>query len=351
MTINRSTISGGVISVLLIGGLVGFGNNSEAVQSESVVTPAVALASTQLTRDELKDSIKYDTDDGIKEAISEQRETMTSQLFSDEYKLIKDQNIVAETIENARVKAAKELKANPIEPEVKKLEHEVEAEKEDAKVATAEKPIYSAEDTKPEEPTVVCDPDTQWISAELPAYCIDKPVQPEPAVAQAVNSSLMDRWFGDRTGADLVATCNTNANAQDMMSRFTDQDQKVIACATMVFENGSFDHLTRGVCNPMYQEGGDYRRCVYADVNSAGLDVGLIQINTYYQQDRIRRLSGITCGFSSMEASKYFTDPCNQEMYAWLTVPANNITIAVDIHAESGWQPWYGYLHYVAPYL
>lgn len=144
-------------------------------------------------------------------------------------------------------------------------------------------------------------------------------------------------------GSVLIEKGKNNPNALKLWQAFADRfgaDIADIAIISLYYENSTYNTNTVGVCNPIHQINGDYRNCVYADLNSAGMDVGLKQINTFYQAERITKLGGQACNFID---SKDRRDPCNQKKIEWLLDINNNIKISLDIYQEQGFKPWYGY--------
>lgn len=185
----------------------------------------------------------------------------------------------------------------------------------------------------------------------------NEPVQVTQVVQQS--SSVRDRSFlmnngTYMTGAQIIDEAMGNDNARKLWDQFNLHFGGEVANKAIIalkFENGSYWERTTGVCNPIHWINGDYRNCAYPDMNSAGFDVGLKQINTFYQSggeahknlpSRFAKLGGPTCKFNTVAESKDRNHPCNQEIMNWLYNVDNNIHIAVDIYAESGFQPWYG---------
>jgi hypothetical protein len=107
----------------------------------------------------------------------------------------------------------------------------------------------------------------------------------------------------------------------------------------LMFKNGSLSPDTVGVCSPKYRIGGDYRNCNYADLNSAGMDVGVKQVNSFYQASRIKKFSKIDC---MPQNSRDRADECTKAIVDWLRVPENNLKIAMDLYDEQGFRPWVG---------
>jgi hypothetical protein len=144
-------------------------------------------------------------------------------------------------------------------------------------------------------------------------------------------------------GQYILNIVKGNPNGLKLWNAFNSEFGATVAdtaAISLYYENGTLKTDTVGVCNPIHQIGGDYRNCAYADMNSAGMDVGLKQINTFYQAKRITKLGGEPCTFRD---SKDRNDPCNQKKIAWLFNVDNNIKIALDIYREQGFRPWYGY--------
>jgi hypothetical protein len=183
-------------------------------------------------------------------------------------------------------------------------------------------------------------------------------VKPKAVIPKAIKEELptgskyLKTWFGKKTGQMHLDQCKTTEAGRKFLEAFAEYgiDNQLIACATLNNENGTHDLFTRGVCNEKYQEGGDYRRCVYADINSAGLDLGLFQINSYYQATRITKLAGqeYACKFTN---SRDWSDPCNKLKAEWLFDIDNQILIIKDIYNEQGFKPWSAYNSNVKPYL
>jgi hypothetical protein len=183
----------------------------------------------------------------------------------------------------------------------------------------------------------------------------DKPNLIGSIVAQATGnkSKYLNTVFGKnnkKTGQQHLDQCNSTEAGKTFLQAFAEYgaDDQVIACASLNYENGTHDLLTRGVCNAKYMENGDYRRCNYADINSAGFDIGLFQINTYYQAKTITRLGGPACNFVN---SRDWTDPCVKLKAEWLFDINNQIKIIKDIYSNQGFTPWVAYLINVKPFL
>lgn len=157
-------------------------------------------------------------------------------------------------------------------------------------------------------------------------------------------SRLFKLYSGEHVpGSVLIEKGKSNPNALKLWQAFADRfgaDIADIAIISLYYENSSYDTTTVGVCNPIHQINGNYKNCVYADLNTHGMDVGLKQINTFYQAERITKLGGEACNFVDSKDRK---DPCNQKKIAWLLDIDNNIKISLDIYAEQGFMPWYGY--------
>jgi hypothetical protein len=182
-------------------------------------------------------------------------------------------------------------------------------------------------------------------------------IEVTPVVQQS--SSVRDRSFlmNDgtyMTGAQIIDEAMGNTNARKLWDQFNLHFGGEVANNAIIslkFENGSYWERTTGVCDSIHWINGDYRNCAYPDMNSAGFDVGLKQINTFYQSggeswrglpSRFAKLGGPTCQFNSVAESKDRNHPCNQELMNWLYDVDNNIHMAIDIYAESGFCPWYG---------
>jgi hypothetical protein len=170
--------------------------------------------------------------------------------------------------------------------------------------------------------------------------------EPTPAPAQTQSNGVASRSYKlnngtHKSGADIISYVRSNPNGEKLYQSFLQisKEEADKSAITLFYENGTLWEKTVGVCNPIHWIGGDYRNCAYADINSNGLDVGLIQVNTWYQRHRIMRLSGINC---TIQATRDRNDPCNAQLIAWLHNVDNNILIAREIHSESGWTPWYG---------
>jgi hypothetical protein len=146
------------------------------------------------------------------------------------------------------------------------------------------------------------------------------------------------------TGQAILDMVKGNPNGLKLWQAFNDKFGTEVAdtaAISLYYENGTLKTDSIGVCTAKYMIGGDYRNCNYADMNSAGLDVGLKQINTFYQAKRITKLGGEACSFGD---SRDRNDPCNQKKLAWLLNVDNNIKIAIDIYQEQGnFDAWYGY--------
>lgn len=194
-----------------------------------------------------------------------------------------------------------------------------------------------------------------------PAPVVELPkakVEVKPIVAQ--NQSKIDRWkqttFGiknKQTGQQLLDRCNSNNNAKAIMQVFkTESDQaEVLSCFIMSYENWSFKADTVGVCNKKYQIGGDYRNCIFADINSNGMDVGLIQINSYFQSKNgnIAKSGGPDC-VPTISNGRDRSDPCNQEIIEWLSNPSNNAKVALRVWKTQGITAWHGANQNIIPF-
>jgi hypothetical protein len=170
---------------------------------------------------------------------------------------------------------------------------------------------------------------------------------------KTTESKYLKTMFGksrNKSGQQHLDQCKSTDAGRRFLQEFEEYgiDKQLIACVSLNYENGSHDLFTRGVCNAKYMEGGDYRRCNYADINSAGFDLGLFQINSFYQATRITKLGGPSCYFVN---SKDWTDPCNKAKGEWLFSLDNQIKIIKDIYNEQGFDPWVAYLKNVKPYL
>jgi hypothetical protein len=178
-------------------------------------------------------------------------------------------------------------------------------------------------------------------------------LKPEPKVEVAVASSpakastTTERSFKLNSGkyvkgSEILSWVKANPNGLKLWQAFNNKHGVEIADKagiSLFYENGTFKPDSIGVCSAKHMIGGDYRNCNYADLNSAGLDVGLKQINTFYQANRITKLGGEACTFGD---SRDRNDPCNQKKLNWLLNVENNIKIALDIYSEQGFSPWYG---------
>jgi hypothetical protein len=145
------------------------------------------------------------------------------------------------------------------------------------------------------------------------------------------------------TGQKILDMVKGNPNGLKLWQAFNHKFGTEIAdtaAISLYYENGTMKVDSIGVCNRKYMIKGDYRNCTYADMNSAGMDVGLKQINTFYQRKRIAKLSGINCKIGNSRDRK---DPCTAQLITWLINPDNNILIAIDIYQEQGFTPWYGW--------
>lgn len=182
-----------------------------------------------------------------------------------------------------------------------------------------------------------------WVDdrTELPK----EEVKAEPAKIKA--TSITDKSFKLNSGkfvkgSEILSWVKNNPNGLKLWQAFNDKHGVEVADKagiSLFYENGTFKPDSIGVCSAKYMIGGDYRNCNYADLNTAGLDVGLKQINTFYQAQRITKLGGESCTFGD---SRDRNDPCNQKKLNWLLNVDNNIKIALDIYAEQGFSPWYG---------
>ena len=180
-------------------------------------------------------------------------------------------------------------------------------------------------------------------------------VQPEKVVAiTKINkgSKYLAKQFGSKIGQKHMDQCNSTLAGRKFLEAFKSEgeDKQLIACAVLNNENGSHDLETRGVCSLKFMENGDYRRCVYSNINSAGIDLGLFQINSFYQAKRITKLAGpeYACTFQN---SKDWADPCNKKKAEWLFNIDNQLLIIKDIYKEQGFTPWVAYNKNVKPYL
>lgn len=171
---------------------------------------------------------------------------------------------------------------------------------------------------------------------------------PKPVVQAKASPNIETRQFRLNsgkyvTGKFILDIVKGNPNGLKLWQAFNDKYGQVIADTagiSLFYENGSLKVDSVGVCSKKYMIGGDYRNCNYADLNSAGFDAGLKQINTFYQRKRIEKLSGIKCQIVNSKDRK---DSCTAQYIGWLINPDNNIKIALDIYSEQGFTPWYGY--------
>ncbi len=167
------------------------------------------------------------------------------------------------------------------------------------------------------------------------------------AQVQPVKSSVLNRSYRRNNGTYITGNkikeyVIGNPNGRKFYEAFKNEFGEEIgnkAVITIYYENGTLWEKTVGVCSSKYQIGGDYRNCNYADINSAGMDVGLKQINTFYQRDRIAKLGGPKCTHGN---SRDRSDACNQKQIEWLHNLDNNLKISIDIYREQGFGPWYG---------
>lgn len=148
--------------------------------------------------------------------------------------------------------------------------------------------------------------------------------------------------------------CMSNANVKQFFTHFADisKDDRVLLCITMNFENGTYRTNTVGVCNKKYQIGGDYRNCNFADINSHGLDIGLIQVNSYFQtaNGNIQSLGGPDC-IPTIARGRDRSDPCNQRLIEWLSDVNNNAKVAKKVYHTQGLTAWSAFNKHVKPYL
>ena len=169
-----------------------------------------------------------------------------------------------------------------------------------------------------------------------------------------VESKYLQKWFFDRTGQMHMDECNTPVGRKfvDAFSEFG-MDAQVIACVTLNFENGKIngEYVTNAV-SPCWKTNtiqAKARSCDYASDNVAGIDAGLFMINTYFQYNRINKLSGLApCYFGD---SRNPHDPCNKPRVEWLHNLDNQISIIKDIYREQGFSPWVAYNLHVKPYV
>jgi hypothetical protein len=168
-------------------------------------------------------------------------------------------------------------------------------------------------------------------------------VAPKPAGKTPIEQGKFPKNGGGIITYDTINNhCNSNADCVKLRQAFTDRFGDRVgkkAMVTLFYENGTFWSKTVGVCSKKYQINGDYRNCNYADINSAGLDAGLKQINTWFQRKRIAKLGGANC---TPKNSRDRSDSCNQQLIEWLHNVDNNIKIALDIYSESGFSMWVG---------
>ena len=170
-----------------------------------------------------------------------------------------------------------------------------------------------------------------------------EPIKEDPKPTTVATRSFRMNDGTYKTGQELLDYGHSDPNAKKLWQAFFDrygQEVADTALITLFYENGTFKPDTVGVCSFKYQVNGDYRNCVYADMNTEGMDAGLKQINTYYQRYRIAKLGGEACEPSN---SRDITDPCTASHVQWLKNVDNNIMIALDIYAEQGFIPWIGY--------
>jgi hypothetical protein len=195
----------------------------------------------------------------------------------------------------------------------------------------------------------VVEPVSKTEPVVLSAETKDLTPAPKPVVVPPkTNSNISTRLFklnsGKKvTGEYLLGIVKGNPNGLKLWQAFFDKHGQVVADTagiSLFYENGTLKVDSVGVCSKKYMIDGDYRNCNYADLNSAGFDAGLKQINTFYQRKRIEKLSGIKCQIVNSKDRK---DPCTAQYINWLINPNNNIAIALDIYSEQGFTPWYGW--------
>ena len=166
-----------------------------------------------------------------------------------------------------------------------------------------------------------------------------------------VSNSIRDRNYRLNNGKymsghQILEYIKGNANGLKLWNAFNNEFGETVADTagiSLFYENGSLKSDSVGVCNYIHWIGGDYRNCAYADMNSAGMDVGLKQVNSFYQSTRITKLGGesLACYFRD---SRDRNDPCNQKKIEWLINVDNNIAISLDIYREQrNFNAWYGY--------
>lgn len=164
---------------------------------------------------------------------------------------------------------------------------------------------------------------------------------------------FLNKKFGKNLiGKNLIERCNKDQNVLKLMKRWAEkgEDFEFFACSVAVYENGSFKTDTVGVCSRKYQINGDYRNCIFADLNSNGMDVGLIQANTFFQSKNgnIKRLGGPDCVPSS---TKDRTDPCNVKLIDWLSNVDNNINLSYQVLNTQGLSAWSAFNTNVKPFI
>jgi hypothetical protein len=181
-----------------------------------------------------------------------------------------------------------------------------------------------------------------------------KKEEPKPSPKNDSDSKVpsMKFYHGKqwRTGQYLIDIVRKHPNGILFYDAFEKEFGTEVAdtmAVSLMFENATMWEKTAGVCDEKYQIGGDYRNCNYANRNSAGIDYSIKQINSFYQLDRIKKLTNeVSCSFASKAASKNRNNKCNQEIEKWLIIPENNLKVALDIYREQGnFCSWYGYVN------
>ena len=234
-----------------------------------------------------------------------------------------------EQLASDKVKLDTKTKINDLEKQQADLELKKLELQEGLKVTGLDNPIATLSNT---------------IATVAPAITLEAPKTP----VATTPSKIPERKFRLNngkfiTGQKILDIVKGDPNGLKLWQAFNNKFGTEIAdtaAISLYYENGTMKVDSVGVCNRKFMIKGDYRNCTYADMNSAGMDAGLKQINTFYQRKRIAKLSGINCKIVSSRDRK---DPCTAQLVTWLINPDNNILIALDIYQEQGFTPWYGW--------
>jgi hypothetical protein len=200
--------------------------------------------------------------------------------------------------------------------------------------------------------------DEDLATGEVSISKVDEVEKPAPELKKVIvdnNPTTKDKPAKEKTfthgrkpvkGDVLIEIVRKNPNGRLFYDAYLEKYGAEIAdtmAISLMFENATMWEKTVGVCDAKFWIKGNRLDCNYANRNSAGFDVGVKQVNTFYQNNRINKLAKTTCLFKNKAESKERSNKCNQELIDWLIIPENNLKISLDLYSEQGFKPWYGY--------